>query len=263
MVRALATAFLFALSLAAQDPTLTDDKIPKENPFTTPADVKRGQHLFQGHCAPCHGPAGEGSRGPSLARPRLPRAPDEQSLFKLLRNGIEGTEMPGAWVMIDKEIWQTAAFVRTLGRTAVESLPGDRARGEAVFRGKGKCAGCHSVTGQGGRTGPDLTEVGTRRSASYLRRKLVDPTGDLPEGFLQVTVATKEGRRITGIRLNEDTYSLQLRDLSDRPHSFWKTDLKQIQKDWGKTPMPGYRGVLTDSEMEDVVAYLASLRGVS
>ena len=261
MVRVFVTVFACALPLLAQEES--EEKIPKENPYQSEADVARGKRLFFGHCAPCHGPGAEGGRGPTLARPKLPRAPDDPALFKLVKNGIEGTEMPGAWVMIDREIWQTLAFVRTLGRTEVENVPGDRARGEAVFRGKGKCLPCHTVAGKGGTIGPELTEIGSRRSAAYLRLALLEPEATAPEGFLQVRVVTKDGRRLTGVRLNEDTYSLQIRDLSDRLHSFWKRDLAEIHKDRGKSPMPGYRGVLSESEVDDLVAYMAGLRGGS
>jgi cytochrome c oxidase cbb3-type subunit 3 len=251
-----------ALPLAAQDPS-EEEKIRKENPYTTAADIERGRHLFMGHCAPCHGPSGDGGRGANLARPKLPRAVDDQALFKLLKSGIDGTEMPAAWEMINREVWQVVAYVRTLGRVAPENVPGDAARGRDLFRNKAKCTQCHTVAGEGGAIGPELTEVGARRSAAYLRRALVEPEADLPDGFLQVRLVTKDGRRLTGVRLNEDTFSLQVRDLSDRLYSFWKTDLREIQKDRGKSPMPSYRGTLSDSEIDDVVAYLVSLRGSS
>lgn len=236
-------------------------EIPKENPHKSEADLRRGKQLFEAHCAPCHGPGGNGGRGANLARPVLPRASGDQALFKLIRDGIPGTEMPGAWVMIDREVWQVAGYVRTLGRTAPEMLPGDRARGEQLFRGKGNCLQCHSVGGDGGRMGPGLTEVGARRSAAYLRAKLLQPESNTPEGFAHVEVVTKDGRRASGIRLNEDTYSIQLRDLSDNLHSFWKQDLAEVRKERKRTPMPSYKGVFSREELDDVVAYLASLRG--
>src|SRR5713226_5212533 len=85
---------------------VTGEEIPKENPYKSAADVKRGQQLFEGHCAACHGPAGNGGKGPSLARPALPRAADDQALFLVIRDGIPGTEMPSGSVMVDHEIWQ-------------------------------------------------------------------------------------------------------------------------------------------------------------
>ena len=47
--------------------------IPKANPNTSPADLARGEQLFKGQCAGCHGPKGEGGRGAVLAQPRLTR----------------------------------------------------------------------------------------------------------------------------------------------------------------------------------------------
>ena len=260
MIRTVFLGWLGAAALVAQiDPEYV---VPKQNPHTSAADRKRGEQLFMGHCASCHGPKGEGGRGPYLARPKLPRAPDDPALFRLIRDGIPGTEMPAAWVMITKETWQVTGYVRTLGRAAEEKVPGDARRGEALVRGKGNCATCHVVRGQGGTLGPDLTEIGARRSASYLRTALTDPEATAPEGFLQVRVATRDGKRLTGLRLNEDTYSLQLRDAGG-VYSFWKQDLQEFHKDPGKSPMPSYKGILSAAELDDVVAWLVSLRGGS
>jgi len=263
MFRTLAILLAVPLVLAAQG--VPDDYVvPKENPHASAADLERGRKLFQGHCAPCHGPSGDGGRGASLARPRLPRGPDDPALFQVIRMGVPGTEMPAAWDMIAREIWQVTAYVRTLGRAAAEEkIPGDRARGENLYRTKGNCAQCHIVAGQGGSLGPELTEIGSRRSAAYLRASLLDPEAGLPEGFLQVRVVSRDGRRLTGVRLNEDTYTIQLRDLNLRLHSFLKQDLKELHKDRAKSPMPSYRDTLASAELDDIVAYLASLRGAS
>jgi putative heme-binding domain-containing protein len=109
--------------------------------------------------------------------------------------------------------------------------------------------------------GPPLSEVGARRSPAYLRDVLLEPATKLPEGFLQVSVVTKYGQRLTGIRVDEDTYSIQMRDLTDRLHSFWKNELVELKKAPSSTPMPSYREVFSQAELSDVVAYLASLRG--
>ncbi len=231
------------------------------NPHTTPEDVARGERLFQGACASCHGPRGDGGRGANLAVPRLSRAVDDAALFGIIQNGIPGTEMPKAWSMTDREIWQVAAFVRSLGRIPRQPIAGDPAGGEKLFRSKGNCAQCHLVAGQGGRMGPELTEIGARRSAGYLRTAILDPEADIPTSFLQVRVVTRDGRKIIGVRLNENTFSIQIRDFSDRLHSFWKSELVELNKDWGRSPMPSYRGVFTAAELDDLVAYLVSLRG--
>ncbi len=253
--------FLAATALAAQDLVNPEYVVPKENPFTTAADLKSGERLFLGQCARCHGPKGEGGQGAVLARSKLRRASDDRSLFRVIREGVEGTEMFGAPTFSYREIWQLAAYVRSVGRLPQENLPGDPARGKEVYQGKGNCGQCHVLLGRGSNVGPELTDIGARRNAGYLRASLIDPEAAFPEGFLQVRVVTKDGRRITGVRLSEDTFTIQITDMNGRPYSFLKKDLRDLQKDKGKSPMPSYRETLTAAERDDLVAYLASLRG--
>src|SRR5260370_935129 len=113
------------------------------------ADLLQGEKLFKVHCALCHGPNGEGGRGPLLTRAKLSRAPDDGALLRILEDGIRGTEMPGAGAMSDREIRQTAAYVRSLGKLMQSVVPGDAARGAEIYRGKGSCTGCHSIRGEG------------------------------------------------------------------------------------------------------------------
>lgn len=254
-----AMCFLIGVSLGAQvDPGYV---VPQQNPYTTAEDQKRGEQLFLGQCGRCHGPRGEGGLGAILAQPRLRRAPDDESLFRVIRDGIRGTEMPPGSTLSNREVWQLAAFVRSLGRVPIEPIAGNPQRGQEVYQAKGKCGQCHVVNGQGTSVGPELTDVGARRSATYLRASLLTPQAAVPDGFLQVRITTKEGRRITGVRIGEDTFTIQVRDLSGRTYSFFKQELTDLQKDFGKSPMPGYQNVLTASELDDLVAYLASLRG--
>jgi len=250
---------LFAVAAMAQfDPEYV---VPKENPHATPADLKNGQQLFMGQCARCHGPKGEGGRGPVLAQPRLRRAPDDESLFLVIRDGIRGTEMPSGDSLDTLETWQLAAYIRSIGRIASESVPGDPKHGQDLFQNKAHCSQCHIVNGQGGSLGPELTEIATLRGAAHLRATVLDPTSTLSQGFLQVRLVGKDGRRITGVRVNEDTFTIQVRDLKGGLHSFQKDDLKELHRDAGKTPMPAFSTVLSPAEVDDVIAYLATLRG--
>src|ERR1700686_3563519 len=115
---------------------------PKVKLPNSRADLLRGEKLFQVHCALCHGPKGVGGRGPMLTRAKLSRAPDDAALLKILEDGIRGTEMPGAGALSDREMRQTAAYVRSLGKAPTVPVPGDAARGADLFRGKGNCVGC-------------------------------------------------------------------------------------------------------------------------
>jgi cytochrome c oxidase cbb3-type subunit III len=224
-------------------------------------DLAQGKRLYVGHCAPCHGIEGVGGRGPRLDQPTMRHVTDEQSLLRIIKSGLPGGEMPEAWQMSDREIGQVASYVRSLGRTAATKLPGDSGRGRVVYETKGGCAVCHIVRGEGGSLGPDLTGVGARRSPAYLREALIDPGAAAPERYLVVSVTMRDGRIVRGVRANEDSFTIQLRDANNHFHSFRKQELTDLKKEAGTSTMPSYKTTLTDAEIEDLVAYLASLRG--
>lgn len=232
---------------------------PKEKLPGSRADLATGKKLFENQCARCHGPQGEGGSGPVLARPRLGRAPDDAALVKVLEDGIRGTEMPGADSMSEREVRQVAAFVRTLGKVQIKPVPGNAAHGAEIYRKSG-CANCHAMKGDGGISGPDLATIGERRSAAYLTESLVTPDAALPTGYMLVTVSAKDGKSATGIRANEDSFSIQVLDSAGRVHSFWKSDVVEVKRDRGKSPMPSYKSKLSGEELTDLVAYLASLK---
>jgi cytochrome c oxidase cbb3-type subunit III len=234
-----------------------------------------GETLFLTHCAPCHGAHGEGGRGAKLAVRRLPRAPDDAALAAIVATGIPGTQMPATRMTADESM-ALVAYVRSLGRTQAERVPGDSASGKRLFEGKGGCLRCHTVGGNGGRLGPDLSEIGAKRGPEYLRTALVAPEAEVPENFasyrkliytpdnfLWVRLVTRDGKSVAGVRVDEDTFTIQIRDASDRLYSFRKDELREMHEDWGKSPMPSYRDVFSASELQDVVAYLSSLQGPS
>ena len=160
---------IFSLALTAMAQVDPEYAIPHENPHATAADLSNGQQLFMGQCARCHGSKGEGGRGAVLAQPRLRHAPDDESLFRVIRDGIKGTEMPAGYAVDTRETWQLAAYVRSLGRMAPETVAGDAKRGAELYRTKGRCSQCHTIAGQGGSLGPELTEIGSRRLRSMRR----------------------------------------------------------------------------------------------
>jgi len=231
------------------------------NPYTAQSDLEQGKKLYGGRCAGCHGPSGNGGKGANLAVPSLPRAQSDIGLYKVIRYGLPDTEMPQS-NMTPREIWQIAAYVRTLGALSPEAVDGDAARGRQVFGGKGGCLGCHAVGTAGGVIGPALTDVGRRRSPGFLRSKLLDSPANVPDDFRIVEVTTRDGRKLGGIRTNEDTWSIQFRDSAGTLHSVWKQDLAAIDV-VRKTPMPSYRDALDGRELSDVVAYLSGLRGAN
>jgi cytochrome c oxidase cbb3-type subunit III len=226
-------------------------------------DATRGKKLYESHCSLCHGQTGGGGKGPNLAQPVLQHAPDDKRLTEVIQQGIPGTEMPGAWQLTDREAGQVASYVRSLGRVAVVQLPGDAARGRALYESKGGCAACHIVNGVGSSFGPELTAIGARRNADYLRESLINPGAAIPEGFVTVLVTTRDGRTVRGLRVNEDTFTIQLRDAANHFLSFRKSDLTSLKKEFHESLMPSYQSKFSAGELDDLIAYLASLRGAS
>jgi cytochrome c oxidase cbb3-type subunit III len=232
---------------------------PTARPKVTAQEVARGRTLFQAQCAYCHGADGDGGRGANLARPTLRRAPTDESLFRIVNRGIPDTGMPGN-AMSARETWQVVAYVRSLGQVRRQPLAGDASRGEQVYRTHG-CAACHTVRGRGGPIGPDLTDIGARSSPGFLRQSLIDPQAEVPTGFRVVHAVARDGRRLTGIRVNEDTFSIQFRDAGGTLYSFFKDELAEFATDEGRTAMPSYRERLDPKALDDLVAYLVSLEG--
>jgi putative heme-binding domain-containing protein len=173
--------------------------------------------------------------------------------------------MPYIWAMTDNEVRDVAAYVRSLGRIPPEPLPGDPDKGQLIYR-KAECSNCHIVAGKGGNLGPELSDIGNRRGVEFLRGAMLHPGKDralTSEGYatyVPVLAATKDGRVLTGMRVNEDTFTIQLRDTNNRLYSLQKSDLEALYKLDGSV-MPTYEKILSDSDIEDVISYLASLKG--
>ncbi|MEO7651929.1 MAG: c-type cytochrome [Bryobacteraceae bacterium] len=242
---------LFASFLPAQH----DDE---KNPHQTPADIEAGGRIYHSHCAECHGIRGEGGRGPDLTRGDFRHGASDGALLRTISKGIAGTEMPGVYFS-DDQVWQVVAFVKSLsGRQRPVKLPGSVSEGEKLYRKNG-CGRCHLVRGEGGRLGPDLSDVGAQRTAAFLKTALTRPQQQVLPSYWQVRVTGKDGKAISGILMNEDHVSLQMIDSEENLRSLLKSDLASFKVDKASM-MPSYERTLGAKELDDVVAYLASLR---
>jgi putative heme-binding domain-containing protein len=167
--------------------------------------------------------------------------------------------MPG-FPLSGLESLQVISYVRFLGRTTLTPpARGDAARGRALFAGNGQCQSCHRVGNEGARVGPDLSEIGARLGAVDLLASLVRPDERIRPEYWFVRAVTRDGRSVTGRRLNEDSYSVQLIDSQDRLVAVVKDELQEYAL-IRKSPMPSYEGKFTQEQLSDVVAYLASLK---
>jgi cytochrome c oxidase cbb3-type subunit 3 len=231
--------------------------------FTPPP---AGKALFDGLCTDCHGVNGTGDEAPALNHAL---GSDDVALHRLIRDGSPDGRMPRVRRMTEEEADQLVAYVRTLGRGAPTTVAGNSAKGRDVYQ-KLDCAACHVVAGQGGVLGPELTKIGQRRAASYLRQAVLEPgmskpkgvTGILLNGFseyLPVSVVERDGHEVRGIRVNEDSFTIQVRDANGKLYSFRKSNVQNVDKQFGRSLMPGYKGRMNAAETDDLVAYLYSL----
>lgn len=227
------------------------------NPHTTPADVAAGAKIFRGHCAECHGLKGEGGRGPSLTSGIFYHGATDADLLQNISDGIPGTSMPGVFFSSD-QVWQLVSYVRSLSAAREAPPAGNAARGERLFREKG-CLGCHIVRGEGGVNGPDLTLIGSQRSAAHLRSAIVTPGDKVLREHWTANVTLENGRSYRGFILNEGTHTLQMLDFQQGLQSLPKRDFNRYEVDKSST-MPSFSRQLKDDEVNDLVAYLWSLQ---
>ena len=239
--------------------------------------AKAGEYEFRINCALCHGlGARGGGRGPDLTRAVKKHTHSDADMFQVISNGIPGTAMPangtnGQGVgMTDEEIWQIITYIRSQEVKAPASPAGSATHGKNLFYGDANCSLCHMVEGKGGRLGPDLSAMGGSRTHDALIDSVRDPsrrlawgltesTKEFPQEYESVTAVTAEGTEIKGVTLNEDSFSVQIMDANEQIYLLDKSKLKSFQKS-RQSAMPKYGAdVLSDKDLEDIVAYLVGV----
>jgi putative heme-binding domain-containing protein len=233
-----------------------------------PNTLAEGQALFRGLCSGCHGGTGRGGKGPDLTDERWIHGSRDEDIAGVIRNGVSKTTMKKMGESLKEEQIQTLiVYIRSLARSPGESpwkpyLAGDPKTGRALFfapQGKAQCAKCHSVEGEGGRIGPSLDRIASRRAPEYIMESIVLPSKDISPEFEAVAVATTNGRVITGLRVNETNFSIQLREENGRFHSVLKRDLDEV-KVMTKSLMPeNIAELLSVKDLHDLFAFLMTL----
>ena len=225
-------------------------------------DLGRAKRVFENSCAGCHGPEGIGGKGPRLAVPKLRRARSDEELAQIITLGIPGTEMPPSWYLGVDGVTLAVVYVRMLGASATPpKVAGDVAKGGELFRSKGGCTSCHTIGSEGHAYGPDLSDIGSRRGAESLRQALTEPSAVVSDGFVPVHATTRQGEKVSGVRVNEDTFTIQILEPSGHFHSYRKSVLSSLEERPAESAMPSFKTAFSDRELQDLVAYLSSLRG--
>jgi len=146
-------------------------------------DIALGAGLYSARCAPCHGAQGDGIGGVNLRSGTFRNAITDRDLAGFIRAGSPTAGMP-PFALDDTDMAGIIAYLRNMNSFDAGTVKaGNVAQGRAVFEGKGSCTKCHRVGRVGSHVGPNLTDIGSVRSAGALQRSLVEPTSQ-EEGFV-------------------------------------------------------------------------------
>jgi cytochrome c oxidase cbb3-type subunit III len=242
------------------------------NPFLgNPEAVAGGETLYNQQCTTCHGADGGGGEiGPAIVSgDRVDIGVSDAQTFNIIKNGVTGTPMTPQRLP-DADIWKIVTYIHALRGTALDNpLPGNVAHGEAVFWGKGQCGTCHMLSGKGGLTAPDLSNIaGLRKSSSIVdaltkaQHRVYGSGGAhlkaLPvmDSYLPVFVTTADGKTVDGVLLNEDGYSLQMIGNDQQLHMFEKSKLRKYAVERRSMMPTDYDKRLTPDEFKDLMAFL-------
>jgi putative heme-binding domain-containing protein len=174
---------------------------------------------------------------------RLGRFPGEQIASLVRKNW--GDIKPSSSTQLQSEIERVVTLVR--------AQPGDPRKGEPIFARQ--CGSCHTLFGKGGKVGPELTTY-KRDDLDSMALGVVNPNAEIREGYAGYVVATKDGRTLGGLLVDQDPRVVVLRSPEGRDVSIRRDEIEEM--DVSKTSVMPERILagLADPEIRDLFAYL-------
>jgi cytochrome c oxidase cbb3-type subunit 3 len=246
----------------------------QQRPAGDPAVIARGKSLYASVCAACHGADARGGQlgGPNLLRSQLALNDLDGELIMPIVKGARAERGMPPIPMPDEDIKAVAAYIHSLqaaGRPQgappmsdaplPNSLVGDAAAGEKYFAAK--CSTCHSPTG-------DLQGIATRvpdprtLQADWVAGSAGGGRGGRGAAGKPVTatITLPTGEKITGRLVQIDNFLVTVALADNSLRSVTRDDKTKVEI---TDPLAAHRAMLstlTDSDMHDVTAYLATLK---
>lgn len=222
--------------------------------------AEHGHQQFESSCSFCHGPDATGARGPDLVRSKLVNDDVGGNLIgEVILDGRPDKGMP-AFSMTKAQIADIAAFLHARVRAGIKSagvsnnyplsrlLTGNAEQGKMYFNGAGKCAACHSPTG-------DLAHIAGKYTPLELEVRMLSPRGATPT----VTVTLPSGKTVKGKLEHIDEFNVALRDSAGWYQSFPRARVKVDVHD----PLAAHHAMLsklTQADVHNLFAYLETLK---
>jgi mono/diheme cytochrome c family protein len=268
--------------LIAPSAHAADTPAPTDGGTTVPkAVLDAGKAQFEATCSACHGANGRGGRGGAPDLLTSPVAMDDAARFReWVRAGSPARGMP-PFPLDDPTLDSIQAHLKTLAASARRRgnrevpVVGNAERGHTYFEGAGGCNGCHSVSG-------DLKGIGARYTTRVLQGRIVLPRGSGVHPGLKalgvripgvtdevpvndsprtVNVTSGNSEHLTGVLIAISDFEVVLRDADGRYRSFARHgDSPRVEIQDPAQPHIDRLGRMSDRDLHDVTAYLASLK---
>jgi cytochrome c oxidase cbb3-type subunit III len=228
--------------------------------------AKRGEKLYMANCSFCHGAkANGGDTGPDLVRSTLVLHDEKGELIgPVIHNGRVNKGMPAFPAFTSAELYDLAQFLHMRVELAanrgtyqlLNTITGDTKAGEVYFRGK--CASCHSATG-------DLAHIGSKLSPADLQQTFLYPGARGYEPGRQssapkVKVTLPSGESMTGTLKRLDDFNVSFYDTEGQYHSLALGPGVKVEVE---DKLAAHRQLLnqyTDADMHNITAYLETLK---
>ena len=247
----------------------------QQRPPADPAHVERGKTVYSATCAACHGIDARGGQlgGPNLLRSQLVLNDREGELIDPVIKGSRAERGMPPVPMSDEDVRAVAAFLHSLqaaarpqgappesGAPLPDALVGDAAAGRTYF--SARCAECHSVESLSG-IGSRYPEARTLQNTWVTGRAGGGGRGRGGAGgpAVTATISLPSGETIQGRVVHLDDFLVTVAQADGTLRSVRREgDAPEVALN---DPLAGHKallGVLTNKDMHDVTAYLATLK---
>jgi cytochrome c oxidase cbb3-type subunit 3 len=255
LIRKLSYCLLFFSALSV--PVSIAQQISSSN-HSANVDPDLGRNIYNSTCAGCHGLDGHGSdKAVNISTNAKVRRLSDVQLHAIISSGIPGSGMPAFHNLKERQVRALIGHLRLLqGKSEAPALPGDAKRGREVFFGKGECSTCHTISGEGGFLGPDLSGYGSGTSATAIQGEITKTRRIPSHGYAPAVLITQQGDRMEGLIRNEDNFSVQFQAKDGTFHFFQKSELSGVERLETSLMPTNYAERLSPGELNDLVTYL-------
>ena len=190
---------------------------------------------------------------------KLPEFAHSQVLAAAATKDATVRDLFERYIPASQKVKRLGTVIRAEGLLAMK---GDAAKGKDVFFNlKGlQCSTCHRVAGSGGQVGPDLTDIGKKRSRRQILESILDPSKDIDAKFAAYAIDVDDGRRLSGLIVARSETQITIRGADGKDTTVaLQHVVSQLPSKRSLMPDQLLRD-LTAKQAADLLAYLETLK---